>query len=105
MAVEFTDQNFEKEVLKSKEPVMVDFWAAWCGSCQTMGPIVDELAEEFKGKLKVGKMNAEKNLKVPDELGIMSLPTIKIFKKGKVVQEFVGLQAKETLKEALEKLI
>ncbi len=105
MAVEFTDQNFEKEVLKSKEPVLVDFWAPWCGSCQTMGPILDELAEEFKGKVKVGKMNAENNLKVPEELGIMSLPTMKIFKKGKVVQEFVGLQAKENLKEALEKVI
>lgn len=105
MEMEFTDQNFDQEVLKSEKIVLVDFWAPWCGPCQVLGPIVDELAKEFEGRVKIGKMSVEKNTKVPDELGIMSVPTIKIFKGGKEVQEFTQLQAKETLKEALEKLL
>ena len=105
MEIEFTDQNFDQEVLKGKGLVLVDFWAPWCGPCQVLGPIVDELAKEFAGKVKIGKMSVEKNVKVPEELGVMSIPTIKIFKDGKEVQEFTQLQAKETLKEALEKLL
>lgn len=105
MAEEITDQDFEQEVLKSDKPALVDFWATWCGPCQTMGPIIDELAKEFEGKVKIVKMNVEQNKKIPEEMGIMSIPTLKIFKGGKEVGEMIGLQAKETLKEALEKLI
>lgn len=105
MAKEITDQDFEQEVLKSDKLVLVDFWATWCGPCQILGPIIDELAKEFEGKVKIVKMNVEKNTKIPGEMGIMSIPTLKIFKDGKEVGDMVGLQAKETLKEALEKLI
>lgn len=104
MAMEFTDQNFETEVLKSSEPVLVDFWAPWCGPCQAMGPVIDELAKDFSGKAKVGKINVDENSKIAQDFSIMSIPALKIFKGGKVVQEFVGMQAKETLKEALEKV-
>ena len=99
----FTDQNFDAEVLKSDKPVLVDFWAPWCGPCQAMGPIIEELAKEFEGKTVVGKLNVDENSKTAQEYAIMSIPALKIFKGGKVVQEFVGMQAKETLKEALEK--
>lgn len=99
----FTDQNFDAEVLKSDKSVLVDFWAPWCGPCQAMGPIIEELAKEFEGKAVVGKLNVDENSKTAQEYAIMSIPALKIFKGGKVVQEFVGMQAKETLKEALEK--
>jgi len=105
MEKEITDKNFKQEVLKSKRPVLVDFWAPWCGPCQIMGPMIDELAKEFEGKVKIVKMNVEQNTEIPEKMGIMSVPVIKIFKDGKEIKEFVQLQAKETLKEALEKLI
>lgn len=98
----FTDQNFDQEVLKSERPVLVDFWAPWCGPCQAMGPVIEELAKEVEGKAKVGKINVDENSKTAEENGIMSIPALKIFKGGKVVQEFVGMQAKEVLKNALE---
>jgi thioredoxin 1 len=103
MELVLTDQNFEAEVLKSDKPVLVDFWASWCGPCLAMGPIIEELAKEFDGKAKVGKINVDENSKTAQDFSIMSIPALKIFKGGKVVQEFVGMQAKETLKEALEK--
>lgn len=104
MALEFTDQNFETEVKNSNKPVLVDFWAPWCGPCQVMGPIIEELAKEVGDKYKVGKLNVDENSKVAQEYGIMSIPTLKIFKSGQVVKDFVGLQSKETLKSELEKL-
>lgn len=104
MELEFTDQNFESEVLKSAVPVLVDFWAPWCGPCQVMGPIIDELAKEFEGKAKVGKINVDENSATAARYGIMSIPSLKIFKGGQVVKEFTGAQAKETLKEELEKI-
>ncbi len=99
----FTDQNFDQEVLKSEKVVLVDFWAPWCGPCLAMGPIIEELAKEFDGKAVVGKINVDENSKTAQDFAIMSIPALKIFKGGKVVQEFVGMQAKETLKDALEK--
>ena len=99
----FTDQNFEQAVLKSNKTVLVDFWAPWCGPCQAMGPIISELAKEFEGKAVVGKLNVDENSKTAQDFAIMSIPALKIFKEGKVVEEFVGMQAKETLKEALER--
>ncbi|HLM83600.1 MAG TPA: thioredoxin [Candidatus Bathyarchaeia archaeon] len=103
MAMQFTDQNFEQEVLKSDKPVLVDFWAVWCGPCQMMGPIVEELAEELKDKYKIGKMNVDENRETASKFGIMSIPTLIIFKGGEAVKQFVGVQAKENLKEELEK--
>ncbi|MFA5962099.1 MAG: thioredoxin [Parcubacteria group bacterium] len=99
----FTDQNFDQEVLKSDKVVLVDFWAPWCGPCLAMGPIIEELAKELDGKIKVGKINVDENSKTAQDFAIMSIPALKIFKGGKVVQEFIGMQAKEVLKEALEK--
>ena len=104
MAIDFTDNNFEQEVTKSDKPVLVDFWAPWCGPCQVMGPIISELAKEFEGKIKIGKMNVDENSHIAEEYAIMSIPALKIFKGGKVIKEFVGLQAKEILKTELEKI-
>lgn len=104
MAQEFTDQNFDQEVLKSDKPVLVDFWAPWCGPCQVMGPVIEELAKEMDGKAKVGKMNVDEHPETAQKYGIMSIPSIKIFKGGQVVKEFVGVQAKDALKNVLENL-
>ncbi len=101
MAVEFTAENFEQEVLKSATPVLVDFWAPWCGPCQLVGPVVEELSGEVK-TAKVGKLNVDEQPALAQEYGVMSIPTLKIFKDGKVVKEFIGAQSKETLKAALE---
>jgi len=105
MALQFTDQNFEAEVLKSEKPVLVDFWAAWCGPCQMMGPIIEELAKEMGNKYKVGKLNVDENRETAARYGIMSIPTLIIFKNGKPVKQLVGVQAKENLKGELEKIL
>ena len=102
--MQFTDQNFKHEVLKNDKPVLVDFWAAWCGPCQMMGPIIEELAEEMKDKYKIGKLNVDENRETASKYGIMSIPTIIIFKSGKEVKQLVGVQSKEGLKEELEKV-
>jgi len=104
MEIIFTDDNFDAEVLKSDKPVLVDFWAPWCGPCQVMGPIVEGLAKDMEGKVKVGKMNVDENSETAQNYGIMSIPTILIFKDGKIAKQFVGVQAKESLKEELEKI-
>lgn len=101
MEVELTDQNFEQEVLKADLPVLVDFWAPWCGPCQIMGPIVEELAKAVEGKAKVGKLNVDEHPVTAQTYGIMSIPSLKIFKGGKVVKEFVGVQNADVLKETL----
>lgn len=100
-----TDANFESEVLKSDKPVLVDFWAVWCGPCQVQGPIVEEIATEFAGKAVVGKMNVDENPSMPQQFGIMSIPTLMIFKGGKVAKQFVGVQSKATLVAELTKLV
>jgi thioredoxin 1 len=104
MAMDFTDQNFDQEVIKSDKPVFVDFWAPWCGPCQVMGPIVDELAKEIGEKVKVGKINVDENAETASQYGIMSIPSMKVFKGGKIVKEFIGVQSKEILKQELEKI-
>lgn len=104
MVWQFTDQNFETEVLKSEKPVLVDFWAEWCGPCQMMGPIIDELAEEVKDEYKVGKLNVDESRETAAKYGIMSIPTLIIFKDGKVVKQLVGVQSKEGLKIELKKI-
>jgi thioredoxin 1 len=105
MSLELTDQNFEKEVLQNSGIALVDFWAPWCGPCQAMGPVIEELSKEFEGKARIGKFNVDENNEFSSKFEIMSIPAIKIFKDGKVVKEFVGLQAIVTLKKALEELI
>jgi thioredoxin 1 len=104
MEFKFTDQNFEQEVLKSNEVVLVDFWAPWCGPCQAMGPVIEELAKEFEGKAKIGKCNVDENGEISEKFSIMSIPSIKIFKNGEVKKEFTGLQTKEGIKKALDEL-
>ena len=105
MEFEFTDKNFEQEVLKSDKVVLVDFWAPWCGPCQMMGPVIDDLAKEIGDKAKVGKCNVDENGETSEKFSIMSIPSIKIFKEGKIVKEFTGTQSKAALKEVLEELI
>jgi len=102
--IKLDDQNFEQEVLKSTVPVLVDFWAPWCGPCQMMGPVIAALAEEIGDKAKVGKLDVDENRASAMEYRIMSIPALKIFKGGKVVKEMVGVQSKENLKKMLEEL-
>lgn len=97
----FTDANFEAEVLKSEKKVLVDFWAPWCGPCQMMGPVIEDLAKEVGDKAVVGKLNVDENPERAQEYGIMSIPTIKVFEGGKVVKEFTGVQSLDALKEVL----
>ena len=102
MELVINEQNFETEVLKSDVPVLVDFWAPWCGPCKIMGPIIEEVAKELEGKpAKIGKMNVDDNTDTPAKYGIMSIPTIIIFKNGEPVEQLVGVQAKEKLIEKL----
>jgi thioredoxin 1 len=100
MALELTESNFDAEVLKSDKPVLVDFWAPWCGPCQMMGPVIDELASEATNA-KVAKLNVDDHPGVAQKYGIMSIPALKIFKGGQVVKEFVGIQTKDKLKTEL----
>ncbi|HLP85806.1 MAG TPA: thioredoxin [Phycisphaerales bacterium] len=99
---EFTDANFDSEVLASDKPVMVDFWAEWCQPCRTLAPTIDALATEYDGKAKVGKVNIDHNHGTGAKYQISSIPTVLIFKGGTVVKKFVGFQKKEVLVAALE---
>ena len=100
----FTDANFEVEVLKSKGAVMVDFFAPWCGPCKMMAPVIDKLAEEYKGKVKIGKMNVDDNGATGMKYEIQSIPTIILFKDGQMVDKLVGFQGAEVLKQKLDAL-
>ena len=99
-----TDQNFEEEVLKSEIPVMVDFWAAWCQPCKMVSPIIDELAKEYEGKVKIGKLNVDEN-SVAGNYNVMSIPTLMIFKDGKPVKSVIGAKPKDDFKRALDEVI
>ena len=101
-AVEITDQNFASEVIQSDTPVLVDFWATWCGPCRMIAPVVEELASENAGSVKVCKINIDDSPGVASELGVSSIPTLMIFKNGQVVERFVGVQPKKRLQEALD---
>ncbi len=100
--VVLTNENFEEVVLKSDKPVLVDFWATWCGPCQQQGPILEAFAEEFDGKYVVGKLDVDDNREIAGEYNIMSIPTIKSFKNGEVVKTAVGVQTREQLIDMLE---
>jgi thioredoxin 1 len=100
---EFTDDNFETEVLKSDVPTLVDFWAVWCGPCRQIAPTVDALAEEYKGKLKVGKMDVDNHQIVPQQYGVRSIPTLLVFKGGKVVGQVVGAVPRAKLEAEIQK--
>jgi len=97
MAIEITDSNFEEVVLNSKVPVLVDFWAEWCGPCRMVGPVVEELAKEYGDTAVIGKLNVDHNPKVATEFGIMSIPALLFFKDGKVVDKQVGAVPKHVL--------
>jgi thioredoxin 1 len=99
--IEITDANFQKEVLESATPVLIDFWAVWCGPCKMIAPVVEELAGEYAGKLKVGKMDVDANMETPAKFGIRSIPTLMVFKGGKVVEQVIGALPKRALLEKL----
>jgi thioredoxin 1 len=100
--LELTDQNFESEVLKSDKPVLVDFWAEWCMPCKMLGPTIDKLAKDYAGKVKVGKVDTDANRDVSMRFGISAIPTVILFKDGKVAQKFVGLRQEKDFKEVLD---
>ncbi len=99
------DSNFQAEVLESNTPTLVDFWAPWCAPCHIIGPVIEELAEEYKGKLKVAKMNVDESPATPGQYGIRGIPTVILFKDGKVADQVVGVVPKNHLKSMIDKVI
>jgi len=103
--IEFNDSNFSSEVLEADVPVLVDFWAPWCGPCKMIAPMVEEISAEYTGKVKVGKLNTDDNQSVAAQYGIMSIPTLMIFKNGEVVERIIGAQPKEALTEKIDSVL
>lgn len=103
--IEGTESNFEQEVLQSPLPVVVDFWAPWCGPCKVLGPIIEELSVSYEGKIKVVKVNVDENNNLSGRYGIMSIPTMKFFKQGNMVGEMVGAAPKNLIEAEFKKLI
>lgn len=100
---EVNDSNFEQSVLKSEQPVMVDFWATWCGPCKALAPVVDQVAQAYTGKVKVYKMDVDRNNATPMRYGVRGIPTLLVFKGGKVQEQIVGYVPQETIQKALDK--
>jgi thioredoxin 1 len=105
MELQLTDAAFEKDVIKSANPVLVDFWAPWCGPCRMLGPIVEELSKEYAGKVSVGKMNTDENPGVASKYNISAIPTMLFFKGGQVVDQLVGVHSKSDIKAKLDSLL
>lgn len=103
--VTLTDQNFEEEVINSDKPVLVDFWAAWCGPCRMLAPVIDEVAEELGDDVKVGKLNVDENPEMAAKYKIMSIPSVKLFKDGEVVEDLVGLRPKDAYIQAAKQYL
>ncbi len=103
--VQVTDGEFEREVLKSLIPALVDFWAPWCGPCRTIAPTVEEIAKKYSGKLKVAKMNVDENQATPGNYGIMSIPTLILFKNGEIVERIVGVVPQSRLEEVVQQAL
>lgn len=101
MAAQVTDANFEATVLKSSIPVLIDFWAPWCGPCRAMGPVIDELAAEYEGKVLITKMNVDDNPATPNKYGIRAIPTLILFKDGEVVEQVTGAVSKSSIKDMI----
>ena len=105
MALEITDSNFDVLVLKSDKPVVVDFWAEWCGPCKMIGPLIDEMSKDYEGKALIGKVNVDQNANVSAQFGVRSIPTVLFIKNGEVVDKSVGAVPKATLDSKLEALL
>ena len=103
--VVFTDQNFDQEVLQSKMPVVVDFWAPWCAPCRIVSPAIEDLAKEYEGKVKVGKLNVDESPQTAGKYGIMSIPSILIFKNGNPVKTIIGAQGRERYKKEIDEIL
>ena len=102
-AVKITDEDFEKEVTQSNIPVLVDFWASWCGPCKMIAPVVEELAKEYTGKIKIAKMNVDENMETPNNFSVRSIPTLILFKDGNEIDRMVGVVPKSSLEEMIKK--
>jgi thioredoxin 1 len=100
-----TKENFEKEVLQSAQPVLVDFWAQWCGPCKALAPVLDELAGEYNGRIKIGKVNVDDDQELASQFGIRSIPTLLLFKGGQVTDQIVGMRGKRELKASFDRAI
>jgi thioredoxin 1 len=101
--VEVTDANFDQLVLKADQPVLIDFWAAWCGPCRALAPIVDEIAQSYAGRVKIGKMDVDKNAATPQRYGVRGIPTLLLFKDGQVKEQIVGYVSREVIEKAIDK--